>query len=153
MFQTFSWHHVDFLAQAGLWTLLLSLIALAGGAIFGALLMLSRISIYPALRLAASAYIFIVQGIPLLVLLFIAYFGIAFAGSTCPRSWQPASHSPSMRRRSSARSGVAPSKPWEGAMGRRGGAGPNLAEDDALRHRPASRPGGLPPRWGSSSNW
>lgn len=84
MFQTFSWHHVVFLAQAGLWTLLLSVIALAGGAVFGALLLLARISIYPALRAVASAYIYVVQGIPLLVLLFIAYFGVAFAGLDVP---------------------------------------------------------------------
>jgi polar amino acid transport system permease protein len=84
MFQTFSWHHVGFLAQAGLWTLLLSTVALFGGAIFGALLMLARISIFPALRGAAAAYIYVVQGIPLLVLLFIAYFGVAFAGFDVP---------------------------------------------------------------------
>jgi polar amino acid transport system permease protein len=84
MFQTFSWHHVVFLAQAGLWTLLLSTIALVGGAIVGALLMLARISIYPPLRAVAASYIYVVQGIPLLVLLFIAYFGVAFAGLDVP---------------------------------------------------------------------
>lgn len=84
MFQTFSWHHVVFLAQAGVWTLVLSLIALTGGAVVGALLMLARISIYPTLRALAAAYIYVVQGIPLLVLLFIAYFGVAFAGLDVP---------------------------------------------------------------------
>jgi ABC-type amino acid transport system permease subunit len=109
MFQTFSWHHVGFLAQAGLWTLLLSVIALAGGALLGALLMLARISIFPVLRGIAGAYIYVVQGIPLLVLLFIAYF----------RRWsQPASPSRSMPAPSSARSGAGPSNPSAAGNGR-----------------------------------
>jgi polar amino acid transport system permease protein len=84
MFQTFSFHHVGFLAQAGLWTLLLSVIALAGGAVFGFIIMLARISIYGPLRFLAKAYIYVIQGTPLLVLLFIAYFGLAFAGYDVP---------------------------------------------------------------------
>lgn len=84
MFQTFSFNHVLFLAQAGLWTLLLSCMALFGGAIFGALIMLARISLYAPLRFIAKAYIYVIQGTPLLVLLFIAYFGLAFAGYDVP---------------------------------------------------------------------
>jgi polar amino acid transport system permease protein len=84
MFQTFSVRHVEYLAHAGQWTLLLSAIALIGGSMFGALLMLARIAPYRPLRLAAMAYIFAIQGTPLLVLLFIAYFGLAYAGFDVP---------------------------------------------------------------------
>jgi polar amino acid transport system permease protein len=84
MFQTFSFRHVEFLAEAGRWTLALSGIALVCGAILGALVALARIAPIRPLRYLAQAYIFIVQGTPLLVLLFIAYFGVAFAGFDVP---------------------------------------------------------------------
>lgn len=84
MFQTFSFAHVLFLAQAGRWTLLLSAIALAGGSVLGAGLALLRIAPQPLLRWPAAAYIYLIQGVPLIVLLFIAYFGVALAGGDVP---------------------------------------------------------------------
>ena len=84
MFQTFSWRHVEYLAQAGEWTLLLAAIALAGGAVLGALIALARIARARSIRYAAQTYMFVVQGTPLLVLLFVAYFGVAFAGLDVP---------------------------------------------------------------------
>ena len=80
MFQTFSFHHVEYLAAAGLWTLVLSAVGLVGGAILGSIVSLARISPIRAIRYLAQAYLFVIQGTPLLVLLFIAYFGMAFAG-------------------------------------------------------------------------
>lgn len=84
MGQTFSLYHVTYLAQAARWTLLLALLAFAGGALLGAVLTAMRVSPYRPLRLVAAAYIYIVQGTPLLVLLFIAYFGVSFAGYDLP---------------------------------------------------------------------
>jgi polar amino acid transport system permease protein len=84
MFQTYSFHHVQYLAQAGLWTLLLSAIALVGGAAFGVFLTLARISPIRPVRVCAQVYIFVIQGTPLLVLLFISYFGLSFAGLDVP---------------------------------------------------------------------
>lgn len=84
MFQTFSLYHVWFLAQATTWTLLLSVIALVCGGLFGGVITLARVSPIAALRFIASAYIYVIQGTPLLVLLFIAYFGVAFAGYDVP---------------------------------------------------------------------
>lgn len=84
MFQTFSWRHVGYLAQAGEWTLLLAAIALAAGAVLGACVALARISRARPVRLMARAYMFLIQGTPLLVLLFVAYFGVAFAGFDVP---------------------------------------------------------------------
>jgi polar amino acid transport system permease protein len=84
MFQTFSLRHVEYLAQAGTWTLVLSAIALAGGSMLGSGVALARISPLRPVRALAQVYLFVIQGTPLLVLLFIAYFGMAFAGLDVP---------------------------------------------------------------------
>jgi polar amino acid transport system permease protein len=84
MFQTFSPRHVLYLAQAVGWTLALSGIAFVGGGIGGALLALARVAGGRGVRAAAGAYVYVVQGTPLLVQLFLAYFGAAFAGLDVP---------------------------------------------------------------------
>lgn len=84
MFQTFSFRHVEYLAQAGLWTLALSALALIGGSVLGTGVALARISPVRPIRALSQVYLFIVQGTPLLVLLFIAYFGVAYAGFDVP---------------------------------------------------------------------
>ena len=78
----FSWLHVEYLLQAALWTVLLSLVAFVCGGSLGFLIALGRVSPSPTLRRLSSAYIQVVQGIPLLVVLFITYFGLAIAGFT-----------------------------------------------------------------------
>lgn len=77
---SFSFLHVQYLLQAALWTVALSLIAFICGGAGGFFIALGRVSTSAALRRVSSWYIQIVQGIPLLVLLFIAYFGLAIAG-------------------------------------------------------------------------
>ena len=84
MFQTFSWTHVGFLAHAAEWTALLALIALSGGALGGLLIAVLRLSPLPAAQYLARGFIMLVQGTPLLVQLFLAYFGAAFAGLDVP---------------------------------------------------------------------
>ena len=84
MFQTFSFTHVEYLAHAVIWTLGLSGIAFLGGGIGGALLALARIATWRPIRVVAGAYVYVVQGTPLLVQLFLAYFGAAFAGLDVP---------------------------------------------------------------------
>lgn len=84
MFQTFNINHVGFLLQCTTWTLVLSVIALIGGGIGGALIALMRLSRFAWLRWIAGAYIYVIQGTPLLVVLFIAYFGIANLGFDVP---------------------------------------------------------------------
>jgi polar amino acid transport system permease protein len=84
MFQTYSFAHVEFLAHAALWTAALAAIALAGGALGGLLIATLRVARGRGLRLAASWFIAVVQGTPLLVQLFLAYFGAAFAGLNVP---------------------------------------------------------------------
>jgi polar amino acid transport system permease protein len=70
----------QYLAIAALWTVGLSLMALIGGGILGFIVALMRVSPVKAFAWMATGYIQVVQGIPLLVLLFIAYFGFSIAG-------------------------------------------------------------------------
>jgi polar amino acid transport system permease protein len=72
--------HVIYLLEAARWTLLLSLIALIGGAALGLVLALGRVSRSGLLRGVATAYIQLIQGTPLLVLLFLSYFGLSLIG-------------------------------------------------------------------------
>ena len=62
------------------WTLLLSLVAFIGGGIIGLLVMVLRISSKPLLRSVARTYIELFQGTPLLMQLFLVFFGVALAG-------------------------------------------------------------------------
>jgi polar amino acid transport system permease protein len=84
MFQTFSFVHIEFLAHAALWTAALAGIALTGGGLGGLLVAVCRVSRLRAPRYAALGFIGLVQGTPLLVQLFLAYFGAAFAGLDVP---------------------------------------------------------------------
>jgi polar amino acid transport system permease protein len=77
---TFTILHFNYLLQAALWTIALSLIAFACGGSLGFIIALCRVSPSAWLRRMSSWYIQLVQGIPLLVVLFIAYFGLAIAG-------------------------------------------------------------------------
>ncbi|OCC03624.1 amino acid ABC transporter permease [Labrys sp. WJW] len=77
---SFGLYHLVFLLQAALWTLALSALAFIGGGILGFGIALARISDSRILRLLASSYVQIVQGTPLLILLFLIYFGLAIFG-------------------------------------------------------------------------
>jgi polar amino acid transport system permease protein len=59
------------------WTLLLSLGALAGGGIVGLLVAILRTSPFRALRWLATGYIELFQGTPVLMQLFVTYYGLA----------------------------------------------------------------------------
>jgi polar amino acid transport system permease protein len=72
--------HVIYLLEAARWTILLSLIAIAGGAVLGLALALARVGKVRVLRALAIVYIQIAQGTPLLILLFLSYFGLSLVG-------------------------------------------------------------------------
>jgi polar amino acid transport system permease protein len=72
--------HIEFIAVGALWTIGLSAIGFIGGSVLGFSMALARISPSPLLRRLASGYIQIVQGTPLLVTLFLFYFGLAVIG-------------------------------------------------------------------------
>jgi polar amino acid transport system permease protein len=73
-------NHLMFLGQGALWTVGLSVIALIGGGIVGFVIALARISPLKSVRIASGVYIQLVQGTPLLVILFLDYFGLAAIG-------------------------------------------------------------------------
>ncbi|CAN5386646.1 amino acid ABC transporter permease [soil metagenome] len=84
MIGNFSSIHLQYMVVSIGWTLVLSLLAFGLGGIGGFVLMLARISPRRWLRLPAMVYIEIVQGIPLLILLFIVYFGLSVYGLSLP---------------------------------------------------------------------
>ncbi len=71
---------VLFLLKGLQWTLLLSAIAFAGGIITGLAVALVRASGNGILERAASGYIALFQGTPLLMQLFVIYYGLALVG-------------------------------------------------------------------------
>jgi len=73
-------NHLLFLGHGALWTIGLSLIALIGGGIAGFVIALARISPLRSVRLLSAAYVQLIQGTPLLVILFLGYFGLAAIG-------------------------------------------------------------------------
>ena len=74
------WDIVRNLATGLQWTLLLSLVAFVGGGVIGLLVMTMRISRKAFPRNLARTYIELFQGTPLLMQLFLVFFGIALLG-------------------------------------------------------------------------
>jgi polar amino acid transport system permease protein len=80
----FNANHLVFLLQGAGWTLVLSLIAFAGGGLAGFVVALCRISPIAPVRWLATGYVQLVQGTPLLILMFLSYFGLSIVGLTLP---------------------------------------------------------------------
>ncbi|OWT76816.1 MULTISPECIES: amino acid ABC transporter permease [unclassified Achromobacter] len=80
----FSTAHLLYLVQSIGWTLVLSLLAFVLGSIGGFGVMLARISPRRWLSRIALVYIELIQGIPLLILLFIVYYGLSVYGYEVP---------------------------------------------------------------------
>jgi polar amino acid transport system permease protein len=81
----FSIVDLGLLIAATRWTIVLALIAFAGGAIGGSLLAAMRVSRIAALRSIGRVYILLFQGTPLLMQIFLAYFGLALLGLDVPQ--------------------------------------------------------------------
>ena len=62
------------------WTIALSLLAFAGGGMLGFALALARVYAPRPVRAMAMLYIKLIQGTPLLILLFLTYFGLPAMG-------------------------------------------------------------------------
>jgi len=75
-----TWDIVRNLLDAGKWTLALSLIAFVLGGIVGLAILFARIADNRVLQPATKAYIEVFQGTPLLMQLFIVFFGLSLAG-------------------------------------------------------------------------
>ena len=74
------WDIVRNLLLAARWTILLSLIAFAGGGLVGLALLVSRIARWPGAERGVALYVQLFQGTPLLMQLFLAYFGLSLLG-------------------------------------------------------------------------
>ena len=74
------WSIFSFLLGAMRWTVLLSLIAFLGGGLVGMGLLMLRFTKLRGMSTAVAWYVQIFQGTPLLMQLFLVYFGLALLG-------------------------------------------------------------------------
>ena len=74
------WDIVRNLLLATRWTIVLSVIALIGGAILAFILLVVRLLSFKSINFLISLYVEIFQGTPLLMQLFLFYFGLALFG-------------------------------------------------------------------------
>lgn len=72
------------LLMAARWTVLLSLVAFVGGGLVALALLLARLAKLRGAQAGVSAYVQLFQGTPLLMQLFLAYFGLAMFGVNVP---------------------------------------------------------------------
>ncbi|WP_439603361.1 amino acid ABC transporter permease [Devosia sp.] len=78
-----------FLIMATRWTILLALIAFAGGGVIGLVVAALRVAPIPPLRWLAAGYIQFFMGTPILIQLFMAYYGSSLLGFR-PDPWAAA---------------------------------------------------------------
>jgi polar amino acid transport system permease protein len=74
------WDILRNLLLAARWTVGLSLIAFFGGALVGGVLLLARLARWPGAATVGAVHVQVFQGTPLLMQLFLAYFGLALLG-------------------------------------------------------------------------
>lgn len=73
-----------FIFKGAGWTLVLSAMGFVGGAVIGVPLALARARGGAAVRTLTGAYVQLVQGVPLPVIMFVVYFGISIGGYDVP---------------------------------------------------------------------
>jgi polar amino acid transport system permease protein len=78
------WDILRNLLLAARWTVALSLMAFAGGGLLGLALLALRLTRWSGADRAVAAYVQLFQGTPLLMQLFLAYFGLALLGINVP---------------------------------------------------------------------
>lgn len=84
MIRPFGFEEVLFLLQSTGWTVVLTIAASTIGGALGLCIALARVAANPVMRELARAYIAIVQGIPVLMVLFLSYYGLSQAGLELP---------------------------------------------------------------------
>jgi polar amino acid transport system permease protein len=85
-----TWDILRSLLLAARWTVLLSVCSFVGGSILGLLLLFLRIGRFKAGRVFTRGYVELFQGTPLLMQLFLAFFGLGLFGIDVP-AWLAAS--------------------------------------------------------------
>lgn len=76
--------HFLYLLQATLWTVVLTVLAFGLGSLAGFVVMLARTARTRWVRAVSMIYVHIIQGTPLLIVLFLIYFGLAVIGIELP---------------------------------------------------------------------
>jgi polar amino acid transport system permease protein len=84
MIEFSTWDILRNLLLATRWTVLLSLVSFVGGGMVALLLLFMRISRKKSMRAFARYYVELFQGTPLLMQLFIAFFGLGLFGIDVP---------------------------------------------------------------------
>lgn len=84
MIEFSNWDIIRNLLIATQWTVVLSLVSFVGGSIVGVLVLFGRISTAKWLRVLATGYVEVFQGTPLLMQLFLTFFGLALFGINVP---------------------------------------------------------------------
>jgi polar amino acid transport system permease protein len=79
-----NWDILRNLLLAARWTILLSLVSFAGGGLLGTILLFLRIGKYRAGRVFTKYFVELFQGTPLLMQLFLAFFGLGLFGIDVP---------------------------------------------------------------------
>ena len=82
---------LEALLLAARWTLLLSLVSFVSGGAVGFVLLIMRVSRSRVLRALVRVYIEVFQGTPLLLQLFIVFFGMPLLGIDVSPGWRPRS--------------------------------------------------------------
>jgi polar amino acid transport system permease protein len=81
---TFGWPEMLFIFRSAGWTLLLTVVAFSIGGLLGGALAIMRLSQSRMLRAIASTYILVIQSIPVLMVLFMSYYGLSLFGIELP---------------------------------------------------------------------
>jgi polar amino acid transport system permease protein len=76
--------HFVYLLQATLWTVVLTVLAFGLGSLAGFVVMLARTARTRWIRAVSMIYVDVIQGTPLLIVLFLIYFGLAVVGIELP---------------------------------------------------------------------
>lgn len=84
MIEFTTWDILRNLLLATRWTILLSLVSFVGGGALGLLLLFGRISPKPYISRIVRLYVELCQGTPLLMQLFLAFFGLGLLGVDVP---------------------------------------------------------------------
>jgi polar amino acid transport system permease protein len=75
---------LSFLLESTGWTLLLTAIAFLAGGLIGGVVAILRLSRHRPVKAAAIVYIQALQSVPVLMVLFLSYYGLALAGIELP---------------------------------------------------------------------
>lgn len=84
MIEFTTWDILRNLLLATRWTILLSIVSFVGGGLVGGILLFMRIGRSRALRIVSKYYVELFQGTPLLMQLFLAFFGLGLVGIDVP---------------------------------------------------------------------